>query len=410
MAKLIRMVWDCPACGKTGIVSTSRTCSCGYVFGTDAKDKFRMPAEGEEVVTVEGTADPDELIENWRCDFCGSYNKHSDLVCTTCGHPRDESAKSYFTVTGTDKSERSEEMASGDVYEESENIYENQSMTSKEIDDAVHKKTGRKTFDEIAEETRRKEAARREQEARKREDASQSGSIQTSGRSSGGGLFRILLVLAAVAAIGFLAFYFFSPKRSTITVSEKSWDRSIDIEEIKTFSESDWSLPDQARLLRTEREIRTYRQEIDHYRTVQVTKYRDVPHEEVYYEDLGNGNAEERTRIYYTQEAYTEEEEEPVYRSVPVYDTKYYYEIDRYVYSRSVNSSGTGEPYWGDTDLKSGEREGARSEHYYISFEADGNTETIEVPYSGWDSLTVGGEAPVEKSRLGGYHFSSNSN
>ena len=87
-------------CGKKGIISSERRCTCGYVFGTNPDDKFRLPGQDEEIVTVADADNPDELIENWRCDFCGAYNKSSERKCKTCGHPRDESAKGYYSVTG----------------------------------------------------------------------------------------------------------------------------------------------------------------------------------------------------------------------------------------------------------------------------------------------------------------------
>lgn len=401
MPKLIRMVWDCPACGKRGIISTSRRCACGYVFGTDPADRFRMPEEGEQIITVEHAEDPDELIENWRCDFCGAYNRFSDLVCTTCGHPRDESASGYFTVTGKEKSGRSEQMAEDDVYAGSENIYENLNLTSEEISAAVHKKDDPGTFEQIAEESRRKEAARKA-EAKEKTPKEPSDGLK---RRSGGAGRLILILAAALVLLGFIGYHFLVPKQTNVKAISKDWERSIDIEEIRTFSESSWSLPYEARLIRTSTEVRTYRQEIDHYEDVLVTRYRQVPHTEVYYEDLGNGNAEERTRTYYTEEPYTVTERQPVFRNVPVYDTKYFYEIDRYVYSRSAVTSGTGKPYWSDLNLTEKEREAGRSEMYRILFEDSDGTHAVEVPFEYWNSVAIGDSIPLEKAIVGEYEY-----
>ena len=47
---------------------------------------------------------------------------------------------------------------------------------------------------------------------------------------------------------------------------------------------------------------------------------------------------------------------------------KYYYDIDRYVYERSVNTSGNDkEPYWGEVKLNYDERVSKRNEEYKIS-------------------------------------------
>lgn len=59
--------------------------------------------------------------------------------------------------------------------------------------------------------------------------------------------------------------------------------------------------------------------------------------------DMGNGYFEEETISTPVYETYyeTEEYQEPIYRDEPVYAMKYYYDIDRYVYERSVNTSGS---------------------------------------------------------------------
>ena len=402
MPKLIRMVWDCPACGRTGIISTSRQCTCGYVFGTDPKDKFRMPADGEEIIEVTDADNPDELIENWRCEFCGSYNKYSDLRCTTCGHPRDESASSYFTATGTDKSSRSEELSSSDIYEGSENIYEDASKTGKEIDDAVHKRGEKKSYKETAAEIR--EHAEKVEEKKRRENAA---AAQAQQPAKGGFNPAFLIILAAVLlAVFFLPRFLNATKEGSYTVTGKTWERAISIEKEQTLTESGWSLPPSARLIRTAREIASYRQVLDHYETVTVTKYRSVPHTETYYEDLGNGNAEQRTRTYYTSEPYEDTEQRPVYRSEPVYGIKYYYYINRYVYERSVETSGTDdEPYWGDPGLKDKERENGRSESYSFTFDDSGETHQMKVSLDRWKEITTGKDIQLTKTRLGRYDF-----
>ena len=116
------------------------------------------------------------------------------------------------------------------------------------------------------------------------------------------------------------------------------------------------------------------------------------------------GNAEQRTRTYYTSEPYEAEEERPVYRNEPVFDTKYYYEIDRYVPSRTVRSSGAeDEPYWGDVDLGPKEREGDRKETYSFAFEDEGKTYVLETSYSNWKKIEKGGKVELLKTPLGRY-------
>lgn len=140
-------------------------------------------------------------------------------------------------------------------------------------------------------------------------------------------------------------------------------ERVISIEDYKTVEESGWSLPSNARLQNSNTEIRTYNKVFDHYetRTRQISE-QVLDHYETRVtgtRDLGNGYFEEITTqvpIYRT-EYRTETYQEPVYRNEPVYDTKYYYEIEKWVVTRSVKTSGNDkEATWGDVVLVGKER------------------------------------------------------
>lgn len=79
--------------------------------------------------------------------------------------------------------------------------------------------------------------------------------------------------------------------------------------------------------------------------------------------DLGNGYFEEKTERVpiYKDETYTETSHEPVYRQEPVYDTKYYYEIDRWTVVDTIKSSGHDQnPLWPELKLKDGQRAGSK--------------------------------------------------
>lgn len=120
-------------------------------------------------------------------------------------------------------------------------------------------------------------------------------------------------------------------------------------------------------------EFHHYQSVLDHYET----RTREVARERLsHYEysttliDMGNGYFEEETISTPVYETYyeTEEYQEPIYRDEPVYAMKYYYDIDRYVYERSVNTSGNDkEPYWGEVKLNYDERVSKRNEEYKIS-------------------------------------------
>jgi hypothetical protein len=114
------------------------------------------------------------------------------------------------------------------------------------------------------------------------------------------------------------------------------------------------------------------------------------------YRDLGNGQFEEITEqvpVYGT-----EEYQEAVYISVPVYETKYYYEIQRWIHGRYVKSSGTGlEPYWGEVILGEKERQGSSSETYTIvGVDEDGEQMTVTMSYDDYMKLEIGAVVKVK--------------
>ena len=79
---------------------------------------------------------------------------------------------------------------------------------------------------------------------------------------------RALLFLGIFAVIIFGMMSCLAPKVKNVTIDDFDWERTIDIEEIVTHNESDWQLPDGARLQYTKNEIKSYEQVIDHYEKV----------------------------------------------------------------------------------------------------------------------------------------------
>ena len=69
-----------------------------------------------------------------------------------------------------------------------------------------------------------------------------------------------------------LVIFLFYPIKEETEVSGFSWARSIEIEELRTFSESDWSLPSGARLKYQREEVYDTETVIDHYDEVEEEK------------------------------------------------------------------------------------------------------------------------------------------
>ncbi len=208
-----------------------------------------------------------------------------------------------------------------------------------------------------------------------------------------------------------LFFWMIKPITRSATVSSLEWERSIDIEEYMNVTESDWSLPKNANLHEKRREIKNYRQVLDHYetRTRKVAeKVRDGY--DVDRRDLGNGQFEEVRTPRYKTKYKTETYKEPVYRNEPVYATKYYYDVDKWVKSDSSVSSGSGKsPYWNDTGLEKSvsspaygdKREGARTEKYYaVIVTKKGAEYRKEYTFDQWQALNEGDKIKYRTSKF----------
>lgn len=195
-----------------------------------------------------------------------------------------------------------------------------------------------------------------------------------------------------------------TPETKIVTVDEVYWEYSIDIEEYKTMNESGWSLPSNARLQYTKEELQRYEQVIDHYETVTKTKSRQVIdyYEEVVvgYKDLGNGYFEEQVeqRPVYKTEYYTVTEQEPVYVSVPIYATKYYYEIDKWIVIDTIETRGTDKkPYYGQKSLTSKQRYGDKSQAYALQcVDEDEKSNTYTINYDDWNVIQAGDKLEIQ--------------
>ena len=340
MGKLVEGLWDCPFCENKRIKAGQKTCpNCGHP--QDENTKFYMPDEIKYV--SEEKAEKISRNPDWQCSFCGSLNSDNLNVCKNCGATKEDSERNYFEM-------RKQE-----------------------------------------EEKKRKKEFRQENVPQNKPKKKEKKPL----------LKRALLFLGILAIVIFGMMSCLAPKIKNVTINDLDWERTIDIEEIVTHNESDWSLPDDARLQYTKSEIQSYKDVLDHYETVTETKTRSVIdhyEEKSSYVDLGNGYFEEQTESVpvYTEETYTEDVEKPVYRQEPVYATKYYYEIDRWTVVDTAKSSGNDQnPFWPEPKLKDGQQTGAEEEHYFVTatYEKKKNkaeTERYEMDFSEWKELKKG--------------------
>lgn len=346
--------WDCPYCQTKAVPGTEMQCpSCGRARGDV---QFYMKDHGEGATLEENQRDGIEYLDekdtetvgknpDWYCSFCNSLNRDNAATCTTCGATREDSESNYF--------------------------------------DMLKKKQER-------------EAA---------ELAAQPAVTETRGKSSRKPLLIFLTIIAVIVAV---VAFMNGNKTSGQTVSEIGWSRTVTVEQNTECEENGWSLPQEAELIRSARELYGYNRVLDHYEDVSYQRSRRVvDHYETYYtyEDRGNGSFEEisHERPVYTTEYYTETVSEPVYRQVPQYETMYYYKIWRWMESREARASGDNhDVYWPDPELGENEREGRKTEIYAFSVQdKDGKTTHWSVDQETWNTLNVGDEVHLTVRRSG---------
>lgn len=334
--KIVEGLWDCPYCEAKRIGGLTKHCpECGHPQDKDTQ--FYMGEKKhyltDEEIDAIGT-EPD-----WVCDYCQSLNNTKYIYCSNCGAPREKETKDYFS-----NKEKSDSKKNSPV----NHTQTNDSIESQSESDTP-KSNVKPTINNSESPVNHKQSNIRK-------------------------LLCIFGALFATISIILGLFALFSPKYVDATVSAMNWERNIDIEEYRTVKENDWTLPSGGRLLYTQSEIRSYNTVLDHYETKTRTvteQVLDGYDTNTYYTDNGNGTFTEHTSQTprYRTETKLETYQEPVYRQDPVYDTKYYYEIERWKYERTETSSGTNDtPYWVNCKLNDKERIAKKKATYTISF------------------------------------------
>ena len=338
--RLVMGYWDCPYCNTKGIKGTEGKCpNCGTARTKDVTFYMKNP---HEYLSKEDSAGKGKGAD-WMCPYCGSYNAITVTKCRSCGADKEESEEDYFSIR------------------EKQSVKQNPNHSEA---DRHKKEKPHKAFPK-----------------------------------------RYVFLPLAIILLMIGLFVTFSEKQRQIVVSDVSWQYNIEIEKYKNVSDSGWTLPEDAELTRSANEIHHYDQILDHYETRTRTYTVQVPdgtHTEYSYSDNGDGSFTEHAHQVqdYRTETRTEDYQEPVYRSVPVYKTKYYYKQWRWVYERDVETSGHDKhPYYGETNLKKKEREGSRTQEYAFTgrLQKKDREKTYKVDDKNvWDKITPGSTITVK--------------
>ena len=344
--------WDCQYCGQVGILGREKSCpNCAR--SRPEGTRFYLPDEqaaaSEQKLVQQAKIGPD-----WICQFCSSSNPANATVCHHCNAAREGSSPQQEVKTYRP----GEAPKRGDM-----------DLSTPPPARTVKTKAATPVWLPIV------------------------------------GVVGVLLILACLCG----GFFLFRSSETEATIESFNWERTVAVEAFRTVTEQDWDVPAGGRTISQEEAIRSYEQVLSHYETRERQVSEQVQVGERTYvcgqRDLGNGFFEdiECTDPVYETRYRTETYQEPVYDQVPIYDTYYTYEIDKWVPDRTERAAGRDQnPFWPEVPLGEGERAGPRTESYQITFlTADGERHTLDFGLEEWLSFEPGGSYKLKISGLG---------
>lgn len=364
--------WDCEYCSRKGIPANIRHCpACGNPVGNNVK--YYLPEGSTDYV------DPHSVPKgaDWKCAYCGSYNRCTDTICKNCGASKQD-GKDYFKSN----------------FEDIKEIVHTEPHSSNNSE-APH--IG---YIPLSRSQPAPSQLRSNNEAENR--SARAEKLIPSIIKALNPFKKYILAGIAIIAVIIGLVLLITPKERILTVESFSWKRIMYIDEYKTVSESDWQMPSEGRLLYTRSEIRSYEHRLTGYKTETYTQ-QEIDRYEQYvsgYRDLGNGYFQEIMSSRPVYKSVTKTREVPQYTDVPIYDTKYYYYIDKWVSDHTVTTSEADKnPYWGQEPPPSStppaigdERVSSRTEHYYFvgTIVDSDKSQNYAISYADWIRLQDG--------------------
>lgn len=333
-------LWDCQYCDAMGVRGREDYCpSCSRPRPEGTK--FYLPKDAQ-AVTDESLLRQTKKGPDWVCAFCDSSNEADETACVYCGAGRE----------ATSAQQQVKEYAVGSAPTSGDNTFEDAPVA------AEPQQASRPRWLPVA------------------------------------GVLALLVLLACICGGILLS----RSSEAEVTAVQFDWQRTIEVEAVRTVVEEDWDVPAGGRTLSQQEEIREYDRVLIGYETLEREVSEQVQVGERTYvcgqRDLGNGFFEdiECTDPVYETQYRTESYDEPIYESVPVYGTKYTYEIDRWLTVRTEQAGANDRsPLWPNTNLGEGEREGDRTEMYQITFQdGEGTRHTLDYTEAEWQTFEQG--------------------
>lgn len=359
-----QMFWDCGHCGTKELLGVShRHCpNCG---AAQDETKRYFPPEGKEVELEHHMY----FGVDWDCPYCSTPNSKNSHNCVNCGGPQDGSLD--IDLVDVPKKENKtpnrveKDVASGRGNAEDDKVNSGRGG-DEEITAYVSSGTNTNTSTSTSTSTESASTTRPRNEGSKTKKTN----------------WLVALMLVVFLGLSALLVYGFMKVEShNVLVESKTWERSIEIEEYRQSSSSDWcsSMPSDAYNVSRYRQVRSHRDVADG-QTCRTER-----------SDRGDGSYRSE-RICHTN-----------YRKEPVYDYKCSYTVNRWGFSNRVLASGnhTTEPHFpnvnhlklSDVSVLGARRIGGRSENYKIGFSylEDGKREleTCNYKQSRWGSFIL---------------------
>lgn len=344
--------WDCSQCRTTGIPGLTLNCPvCGDARNPllDAGEKPYL-ADNARVISDAVGLRLAAVGPNWNCGNCGQANIGASESCSVCEEARgnnDDVLPVTTYVSGKD--------AEGKALVDAEQLDEDRVDAILRSSDKLQALED----DPVVMPSRTLSA-----EALPRGSVTDVQPVKTGGLRPRRSVAILAASLAGILLVGssvsLIYANFIKTEPVDLTVQRLSWERQVEIEEFRTLTEEDWSVPSDGRIQRSFTAIHHYDRVLDHYdkETRQIgERVKSGSHSESYVcgsttVDNGNGTfTQEDTSCTrevddYTTVYHDETYKVPVYRQDPVYRTRYVYQVDRWLTDHFETASGASNPTW----------------------------------------------------------------
>ncbi len=372
--------WDCSNCGGTRISGRLKHCprpGCGQPRDpiSTPSERIYLPADAEYVT------DPEEeqraaLGPNWYCS-CGEPVTEDVDVCPQCGKKRGADATVGYEITYTNEPGTVYDQPLSDYDTVVESPYDKAMRTTYQGTDAPRRLENRVlpgNVPTIGRDTASNEDIRRDvakdAEERQRMQAYppfMQPFVQHKKPFVIAITSVVAVILAVLAVVGITKVftYYTETVPGTVTVSAVQWERSIEVERLRTFDREGWDYPYDARVTGREQRVKEYETVVVGTEWVEVPDGYDVTEEETTEEyECGRSETEgddgyAEITVEYCERDVTIEHRTPktkwveqdVTEQQPVKATWYFYQEDEWVTERWLVQSGgkSDEPAWPDT-------------------------------------------------------------